>query len=361
MNGNRGQYTSAPLNHMKNRRPDAQAAPGRAAAPAPRFQWLAGLMVAVLPILFLLSLLIPNALLRWVFLVLTGLSLLLMWLLGAFVRNARGTLTVVYGALALVIGLSLFMDTQAPEARQTSSMAEQGALFSNQDSQALGALLSSAQTPAPTSPVSASIVSAAQKQLESFLGWWAQSYIPEMLKLCTPSWVSQQQSPETALFQLIQNSIPLSYQIESVSGSEGDTSRTITMKITLDNKNGMEPILYRMQVLMFRVNDVWYVDPQSLGGTPIDASAKNALSATDMPASTIAPTATPAADSAYSNIKVYYNPDGGNYYHAKSNCSKVAERYWPLTEFNYADLNTQQFKNLIRCTVCGAPERPPLQ
>lgn len=363
MNGNRGQYTSAPLNNMKNRRPATSVAQVNANRPsaAPRFQWLAGIMAAVLPVLFLLALLIPNAILRWAFLIVTALSLLLMWALGAFVKNARGTLTVIYGALAVVIGLALFMDTQAPETRQSSKMADQGALFTNDNAPPLGIQPGDAQqTPEPVAPaVSGTIVSAAQQQLEKFLGYWAQSQTNEMLKICTPSWVEKQASPQTTLFQLTRNSIPLSYQIENVSGSEGDTSRTITLKIALDNRNGTEPVLNRMQVLMFRVNDTWYVDPQSLGGTPINAASENAQ-ATNMPASTIAPTATPRPQTAESSIKVYYNPDGGKYYHGKSNCPVVSERYWPLTEFNYADLNTQQFKNLIRCTdpECNAPERP---
>ena len=140
MNGNRGQYTSAPLNNMKNRRPATSVAQVNANRPsaAPRFQWLAGIMAAVLPVLFLLALLIPNAILRWGFLIVTALSLLLMWALGAFVKNARGTLTVIYGALAVVIGLALFMDTQAPETRQSSKMADQGALFTNDNAPPLG-------------------------------------------------------------------------------------------------------------------------------------------------------------------------------------------------------------------------------
>ena len=362
MNGTRGQYTSAPLNNMRNKRPSSgmsgQQEPKKG---GPRFQWLAGIMAALLPILFLLALLIPNAILRWAFLIVTALSLLLMWVLGAFVKNARGTLTVIYCALAVVIGLALFMDSSVPETQQTSRMAEQGALFTNQDTQALGALLHAGEpTPEPTVAVSSTIISAAQQQLEKFLGFWAQSQTNEMLKLCTPSWVEKQASPQTTLFQLTRNSIPLNYQIENVSGSEGDTSRTITLKITLDNRNGTTPVLNRMQVLMFRVNDAWYVDPQSLGGTPINLAAENAQSAATMAASTKAPTPSPAPNSPYNSVKVYYNPDGGKYYHGKSNCPVVSERYWPLTEFNYTDLNTQQFKNMIRCTdpECNAPERP---
>ena len=70
----------------------------------------------------------------------------------------------------------------------------------------------------------------------------------------------------------------------------------------------------------------------------------------------IAPTATPNADA---NAQVlYYNSNGGKYYHSMPNCPAVDERYWPLDKFYYSDLNTAKFKNLLRCTKCNAPERP---
>lgn len=364
MNGNRGQYTSAPLNNMKNKRPTPPPHSGEQPARFSgkrRFQALAAVLSLVLPVLFLLALLIPSGPLRWAFLILTAVSLAAMWLLRAFVKNARGTLTIVYGALAVVIGLALFIDGQAPESRNVSSrIQDQGALFTNPDAaQRQNALAQSLTTPEPTAAAS-NAVSAAQQQLETFLVYWAQGNIPEMLKLCTPSWTAQQQSPEATLYQMIRNGKPTNYQIENVSGSDGDTSRTITLKATLDYQNGIAPTLCRLQVLMFRVNDVWYVDPQSLGGTPIDEAAESAQASVANPnlGSTKAPTPTPIpADSADAQL-LYYNKDGGKYYHAIRNCPAVDERYWPLDEFYYSDLNSQQFKNLIRCTTCNAPQRP---
>ena len=309
MNGNRGQYTSAPLNNMKNKRPTPPSRPGEQPAQpsgSRRFRVLAAVLSLALPALFLLALLIPSTALRWAFLAVTAVSLAAMWLLRAFVKNARGTLTVVYGALAVVIGLALFMEGQSPESRNVSSrVQDQGALFTNSDA-------------------------------------------------------AQQQSPEATLYQMIRNGKPINYQIENAQGSDGDTSRTITLKATIDYQNGITPTLCRLQVLMFRVNDVWYVDPQSLGGTPIDEAAENASASVSNPnlGSTIAPTATPIPTGSADAQILYYNKDGGKYYHAVPNCSAVAERYWPLDEFYYSDLNSQQFKNLIRCTTCNAPQRP---
>ena len=359
MNGNRGQYTSAPLYNMKNKRPTQPAQPGEEPQQPGkrRFTLLSILLSVVLPILFLLALLIQDNTLRWVFLLATGISLAAMWLLRAFVKNARGTLTVVYGALAVVIGLALFMNSQAPEARNASSIrASQGALFTDPDA-GLGALLSQ-EEPTETPDVFTVTISAAQQQLEAFLEVWAQGKIPDMLTYCVPSWVAQQQSPESTLYQKIRSSRPVSYQVESVQGSDGDSSRTITLRVSMAELGSTEPVLKRLQVFMVRVNNVWYVDPKSLDGTNIDEAAESEAMSRPMIATTIAPTATPAPATAESNITLYYNPDGGKYYHASKSCSAVDERYWPLKEFSYADLNSQQFKNLLRCTKCGAPERP---
>ena len=370
MNGNRGQYTSAPLYNMKNKRPAPQQGNGdgqNPQQPSPkrkgggRFKVLAAVLSLGLPVLFLLSLLIPSNVLKIVFLVLTALSVAAMWVLGAFVRNARSTLTIVYGALAVVIGLALFMNGPGPETQSASkTMADQGALFgSNVDQSALNAMLQSTQAVQPTETPAAATVSAAQERLELFLQYWAENNIPSMLELCAPSWVSQQDAPQEKLWQLILNRRPLQYQIESVQGSEADSSRTITLKVLIAREGFSQAEMNRMQVLLFRVNDVWYVDPQSLGGTVIDEAAEQAKQAENdaYVGTTIAPTATPAPSDANAVI-LYYNKDGGKYYHAMANCPDVDQRYWPLDEFYYSDLNTTKFKNLLRCEKCNAPARP---
>lgn len=371
MNGNRGQYTSAPLYNMKNKRPAPQPQGGAGNSQPPqepqrrrsRFGTLAAVLSIGLPVLFLLALLISSNYLKIAFLAATVIAVAAMWVLGAFVRNARSTLTIVYGALAVVIGLALFMDSAGLETQNTGkSMADQGALFSsNVDQSALDALLqnaaSSTQPEATDAPVAA--ISAAQERLEQFLAYWAENNIPSMLEICTPSWVSQQDAPQEKLWQLILNRRPLQYQIESVAGSEADSSRTITLKVLIAREGFSEAEMNRMQVLMFRVNDVWYVDPQSLGGTVIDEEAEQIKQAEDdaYVGTTISPTATPTPSDANATI-LYYNADGGKYYHAMANCPAVNEKYWPLDEFYYTDLNTAKFKNLLQCERCGAPSRP---
>lgn len=370
MNGNRGHYASAPLNNMKNKKavqaatPSARQQEEKQQAPVRRSAWLSVVITVVLPVLFLLALFINNNILRLAFLAVAAIAVIAMWMMNVFARSARSTLTVACAALMGVIALALVLNMQTPESRQADvnrQMDEWASRFTEEaDTDALSAFLqNTAATPTPAVyVVEETAVSSAQKQLELFLHQWSQNNIPEMLKLCTPSWVSQQTSPEGELWNMMLNRVPVSYQVEHVSGSEADTSRTITVKVTFAEGIG-ENTVSRMQVLLFRVNDVWYVDPQSLGGTEVDEAEElaRAQEGTTRIASTKAPvTPTPEPQGMDATL-LYYNSDGGKYYHSKSNCSAVSEQYWPLTAFYYGDLETQRFANLMCCPVCDAPAR----
>lgn len=55
---------------------------------------------------------------------------------------------------------------------------------------------------------------------------------------------------------------------------------------------------------------------------------------------------------------VYYNPNGGEKYHADQRCSSVRSTYLPLTEITYGDLTRYPYTELTPCGSCGAPQRP---
>jgi len=52
------------------------------------------------------------------------------------------------------------------------------------------------------------------------------------------------------------------------------------------------------------------------------------------------------------DLQVYYNPNGGKYYHSEERCSSVKDRYLPLTGFDYAKLDTGSFADLKPCPYC---------
>lgn len=59
-----------------------------------------------------------------------------------------------------------------------------------------------------------------------------------------------------------------------------------------------------------------------------------------------------------SDESVYYNPNGGEKYHADQRCSSVRSTYLPLTEITYGDLTRYPYTELTPCGSCGAPQRP---
>ncbi|MBE5786207.1 MAG: hypothetical protein E7324_01560 [Clostridiales bacterium] len=50
---------------------------------------------------------------------------------------------------------------------------------------------------------------------------------------------------------------------------------------------------------------------------------------------------------------LYYNPNNGKNYHEDQYCSGVKDRYLPLTEFSYGELETGKFAKLTPCNTCA--------
>lgn len=373
MNGNRGQYTSAPMVNLKRKRPAPQAASAASGETARRpaanneqrrYSVLPLVMCLGLPLLFVAALIpMPTNFLRYFFLAAAALSLIAMWALGAFAKNARVTLTVIYCALMLVAGLYAFLSGQQGLRDPGTNPDNVASVFTQDDPSAYGAAVLTA-TPEPeenaNSLESAAIQSAAQQQLQGFMDAWALGNVPQMLDYVLPSWKMQQQSAETSLWQLTLDSRPVGeYEVESTLGGDNDTSRTIVIKVHMNERNaGSELVYKRIQVIMFRSGQTWYVDPNSLNGLVIDEIAELAAANRPMIGTTIAPTNTPTPENVYSGVKLYYNTNGGKYYHTTAICDAVNQEYWPLTGvFPIELLNSAQYMYLIPCKKCNAPER----
>ena len=361
MNSNRGQYNASPLYNLKNkqseRKKEAELEQDKALDMEQRHTLLSLVLSIGLPLLFLVCLIVPNATLRWIFLGLAGVSMLAMWLQRAFVRSARNTLTVIYAALSIVIALALFISRPAPETNRAAAQT-QTSLYSDLNADGVNAVTRETSTPAPeeAEQESNSDVPEAEARLDAFFQAWIKNSVTEIKEYCLPSWVSEQQSAETELFQKMRMSRPVQYSIEDRSGGDAANSRIITVKATF-NDNG-ETVVKRMRVIMRKINDVWYVDPNSLDWVKVDEAAEAAAKASSqMIASTIAPTAEPKAEG--ESITVYYNVHGGKYYHTTPTCSAVDSSYWPLTgEIPFELINSKEYSKLIPCTKCGAPARP---
>jgi hypothetical protein len=144
---------------------------------------------------------------------------------------------------------------------------------------------------------------------------------------------------------------PKEFDVEGISGTPNDTSRTVTVNSLMDRSNGKEPVRYRLSIIMDKdaSDGQWYVNPKSL------QTYENA----DTPDPSI--TATPAATSTpyvTSTTVLYYNLDGGKYYHLDPNCKTTNAKYLPFKgHFTYAEINNDKYKDLKPCAICGAPSR----
>ncbi len=52
------------------------------------------------------------------------------------------------------------------------------------------------------------------------------------------------------------------------------------------------------------------------------------------------------------DMPLYYNPNGGKYYHSDEYCKSVKDRYLPLTAFTYGELDDNAYAKLTPCPYC---------
>ena len=53
---------------------------------------------------------------------------------------------------------------------------------------------------------------------------------------------------------------------------------------------------------------------------------------------------------------LYFNPDGGSFYHTKENCESVSDKHLPLSLIPDADLTVEPYQLLTACPACAVPD-----
>ena len=312
-------------------------------------------LFGVLPLLFVLGVVLANTVLKWMFIVLAAAGVAFLWVKPVLPANTRLTLTTVYAAAAIV---ALVSALTAPPADTRNQHASNGQPASAATNDLFGDVAGQAQASADPAPQMVEVVTAtpepsldddaAVAQLKSFFYFWQVNNYDNMLSLCAPSWKNSVSDPSTALFAILANRRPVEYEVETISGNASDSTRTATVKASIDRRTGKDPTTYRLDVIMLKEDEQWYVAPKSL------TSAEPTDEPTATP--TAEPTATPTVSA---DTVLYYNPDGGSMYHLSANCSSVSAKYKPLKgSFKYSELNDSKYAKLTRCSDCNAPVRP---
>lgn len=311
-------------------------------------------LFGLLPVLFVLGLLLKSPALCWVFLAAAAGTMVFVWLQRVIDDKLRLISSIVVGGMAIV---ALVTALNGPGKQQeTEGNAGPAANAAQSGAQATGMLTWEATPvpPTPTPALTADVAGAgeAEEVLQSFFYFWHVNNDESMLALTAPSWRNAQEDPLKALFTIRANRTPQDdLQIFEISGSEADTTRNARVRVTISkNISGRQPDVLAFDVMLRKEDGQWYIDPQSLTSNEVVSTTK----ATN-------PMATqPPLNTATATTVLYYNPDGGSYYHFDQYCGKINERYLPLQgQFLYSQLNDEPYCDLDNCTYCGAPLRNP--
>lgn len=323
-----------------------------------------------LPILFVPCLFVTGSLtmLRYIFILLCTVGLIVVKKKALFSSNLRLILYMLYPAMSALL-LLMFVPISSTQQQQQPAVSSyhQGPISIGVTEsaiptsyQAIDLLMTESPiaTPEPTPPM----ISEAQSRLTAFMNYWMERNTGEMVNYVQPSWRNMQSDAPTSLFTLLANRTPESFQIEEVSGGETDTSRTVTMTASINKNNGKPNVTYRFTIMMVKESDNWYVNPNSLASNDTvdaaesivvnDSNSKTVV--TPAPRTTVTPE--PPA-----STTLYYNDNGGNYYHIDQFCPSVKDEFLPLRgTFPYREMSEYvRTLNLQPCLKCGAPINPP--
>ena len=313
--------------------------------------WYLVLMGAVLVALFVAGvILLGNTPLKILLIVLAAGTAGALWIRPVVAENKRLTYSILALALCILTAVSFLLRQPNDVTGGGKGSGQQTEKVSQDPMPEIPAdgvyAAQAAPTEAPTPEVRDNSL---MERLVAFFTYWSENRQDEMLSLCAPSWQGKQENPRTSLFSLLANRRPTDCTPESITGTDADNSRRVTLTATIDRNNLKKSEKFRMTILMVKENNEWYVDPQSLlSYEQVETPDPNITP-------TVAPTDTPAI---YPSTELYYNPNGGEYYHYDAYCKQISPKFTPLQgRFTYAEVNNEPYSKLKPCNVCGAPLR----
>lgn len=338
----------------------------------------------MLPILGLLAIFLQP--IRWVFILAALVSIAGMWGLRAFLFPGRMILSSLYGLLCvftLVTALSANEDavighsnalgigsvpvtTVAPTQTPSFNYSTMGTSVpedyyaTEEPTQTDGTLTGTDEGGETSGSITGD--SEAELALYNFMEAWSRGLSAEMVQYTAPSWRSAQveetgtsDGAETKLFWKFKMK-PLEdwRQLGTPTGTSSNTARTI--KVQADIQANGKTTTYEYDAIALAEGGAWYIDPDSLSTGVLVAAATPTPDPNATPTPEPTPTPVPTPDP---KLQLYYNEDGGSYYHVDDECSSVGTKYRPLKgKFQYSQLSDSPYNRLKPCEECGAPERP---
>lgn len=314
------------------------------------------LMFGVLPILFILSMVFAWTAVKWVVLVGAVASIAALWLRELVTPNARLVLSLLLASAAVVCLVSALAtnaaDNQNPAQPNQSGQMQQGSTSGNN----LDVNLTATDTPNPAPTPTATPVDDSEEcyaQLHSFFTLWKNNAISQMVNLTAPSWRSSIKGGTDAVTQklfgeVLTNRTPVSWDFTAITGTSNDIARMVTVRAVINKNNTMGESVYLWKVRMVKEDGVWYVDPATLQSNEQESTATptNALATQ------------PVLNTSHPDLLIYYNPEGGTYYHIDPNCESLNPKYRPLSGvIKWSQIEDDPYDKLEQCKRCGAPLR----
>lgn len=346
--------------------------------------FLLTMLFIVAPVCGLLGL--PFSMFRWVFIALSAFLIITMWVTKRFMFQGRAFLSGVLVVAAVVsliaavdakstpqpniytpysagdpalgaLGSSLSAGGQGQNAMPTSPIDTlQAADTQDADSQVGGQIILDAQpTNAPER-----VMHEAEISLNNYLVMWMNEDFEGMVQYTLPSWRNAQRVPPRQLSYQHNNYTLNSFEIINENLATVIDSATYTVIVNVTKKNSSRETRYgKYSAIVFNNDGMWYVDPDSmrmlLPYDPVPTQAANAGdSGVDMQQDA-APTPEPTADP---KMKLYYNSDGGKFYHTDAQCPSLDPKYYnKMKSFAYSDLSKSGYSKLLPCGKCNAPKK----
>lgn len=314
------------------------------------------LMFGVLPILFILSMVFAWTAVKWVVLVGAVASIAALWLRELVTPNARLVLSLLLASAAVVCLVSALAtnaaDNQNPAQPNQSGQMQQGSTSGNN----LDVNLTATDTPNPSPTPTATPVDDSEEcyaQLHSFFTLWKNNAISQMVNLTAPSWRSSIKGGTDAVTQklfgeVLTNRTPVSWDFTAITGTSNDIARMVTVRAVINKNNTLGESVYLWKVRMVKEDGVWYVDPATLQSNEQESTATptNALATQ------------PVLNTSHPDLLIYYNPEGGTYYHIDPNCESLNPKYRPLSGvIKWSQIEDDPYDKLEQCKRCGAPLR----
>ena len=314
------------------------------------------LMFGVLPILFILSMVFAWTAVKWIVLVGAVASIAAMWIRELVTPNARLVLSLLLASAAVVCLVSALAtnasDNQNPAQPNQSGQMQQGSTSGNN----LDVNLTATDTPNPAPTPTATPVDDSEEcyaQLHSFFTLWKNNAISQMVNLTSPSWRSSIKGGTDAVTQklfgeVLTNRTPVSWDFTAITGTSNDIARMVTVRAVINKNNTLGESVYLWKVRMVKEDGVWYVDPATLQSNEQESTATptNALATQ------------PVLNTSHPDLLIYYNPEGGTYYHIDPNCESLDPKYRPLSGvIKWSQIEDSPYDKLEQCKRCGAPLR----